>query len=385
MARLWLNKQEQLFAFFLTLLIIGIINVLSSTFVMANEDYGEPYYFLLKHLKALGIGFIAFLLSYFIDYRLWKRLIGILTIVTFAGLLFVLTEPTVNGASRWIFIGSVSIQPSELAKLVAIMIEAYWLSVQTAKKKITIFHRGMFVIFLMAVLVENQPDGATAAIIAGIAIFLYFLSNAPRQAKFILSFFIMLAFVVISYAQPYRLARLKMLLDPFSAEDKEGYQILHSLAAFATGGVSGMGFGRGISKYHYLPEAHTDFAFAILGQEVGFVGVFIVIVLFVAILYTGVRVALHAIDLYGEFLALGITLLLVGQGVVNMLMVSGFFPVVGVPLPFISYGGSSLFVSMFSFGMLLNIAKISEKYRQIRENKNKFSVGSSYTKIHRVK
>ena len=160
---------------------------------------------------------------------------------------------------------------------------------------------------------------------------------------------------ILCVAQPYRLQRVRALLDPWMDAQGAGYQSVQSLQAIGSGGLFGMGMGAGISKYHYLPEAHTDFAFSVWCQEMGFIGAFVVLVLFVMLAYHGVRISARAKDALGQMLAFGMTMLLVGQAAINLLMISGCLPVVGVPLPFISYGGTSLFVSMFVVGVLFNI------------------------------
>jgi cell division protein FtsW len=213
----------------------------------------------------------------------------------------------------------------------------------------------MGVLAFLFLLIEREPDGATAALVIGVPMCMLLLSNMPRQTKFILLGVIAAAGIIICIIQPYRLERVYTMLNPWQDATDSGYQIVQSLQAIGSGGFWGMGLGRGISKYHYLPEAHTDFAFAILCQENGFLGAFGVILLFGAFTYYGARIATTAKDAYGQILAAGIVCLLVGQAAANMLMVGGWFPVVGVPLPFISYGGSSLAVSMGAVGILFNI------------------------------
>ena len=181
-------------------------------------------------------------------------------------------------------------------------------------------------------------------IILGIPLFMLFCSNMKKSTKMKLLLGGLAGGAILCVAQPYRLQRVRALLDPWMDAQGAGYQSVQSLQAIGSGGLFGMGMGAGISKYHYLPEAHTDFAFSVWCQEMGFIGAFVVLVLFVMLAYHG-----------GQMLSFGMTMLLVGQAAINLLMISGCLPVVGVPLPFISYGGTSLFVSMFVVGVLFNI------------------------------
>ena len=240
--------------------------------------------------------------------------------------------------------------------MLAIFIEAAYISSRVSiGGKCQMVHAQLGVLLLLFVLIEREPDGATAALVLGVPMCMLLMSNMARQMKLTLIGMIVLAGGVICILQPYRLNRVLTMLNPWQDATDSGYQIVQSLQAIGSGGFWGMGLGQGISKYHYLPEAHTDFAFAILCQENGFLGAFAVILLFGAFTYYGARIAAAAKDAYGQILAAGIVCLIVGQAVANMLMVGGWFPVVGVPLPFISYGGSSLAVSLGAVGILFNI------------------------------
>ena len=209
------------------------------------------------------------------------------------------------------------------------------------------FNPQYIIVLFMGLLIELEPDGGTMFIVIFVPFMLMCIAGLEKVK-------VMSTFAVL---QPYRLARLKVLLDPWADSQGIGYQTVQSLSAIGSGGLTGMGLGMGVSKYSYLPEAHTDFAFAIFSQETGFLGVILVLVLYSAFTVYGARIANAAADAYGQFLATGILLLISGQAVINLLMVGGLLPVIGVPLPFISYGGTSLMISMASVGILLNIGQ----------------------------
>ena len=215
-------------------------------------------------------------------------------------------------------------------------------------------------ILVMAFLVYREPDFGTACIVFGVPLLMALvLLVPPRRWAWIVPLTVGMAFA-IGTLQPYRMKRIEVWFDPWSDARDAGYQMVQSLSTIGSGGIFGMGFGDGVSKYEYLPEAHTDFAFAIFSQEHGFFGVLLIFFLFAVLLITCMRVAARAKDTFGQVLALGIIFLVLGQALANLAMVAGLLPVVGVPLPFISYGGSSLIVTMAGMGMLLGIADRSQ-------------------------
>ena len=277
-------------------------------------------------------------------------------------LIFVLWKGRlVNGARRWIDLGF-TFQPAEFCKLVSIMITAAYLSLQVKKNQaIEIFTPQMGIVGAMFVLTELEPDMGTASIIAGIPVIMLIVAGLEKKkVGYMVGAVIVLAACLIAY-QPYRLERLKVVLDPWSDAQNYGYQTVQSLSAIGSGELTGMGLGVGVSKYDYLPEAHTDFAFAIFCQENGFLGAIFVFMLFAAFAVYAARIAGFARDEYGQILAMGIMILIVGQAIGNLFMVGGMFPVVGIPLPFISYGGTSLIVTMAAIGMLVNIGRHGRK------------------------
>lgn len=365
--KFWMNDQEAIMGIVMVLLIIGTINVFSSSFVLGENMYNSPYFFLLRHGINLAVGMGAFLFAYKLNYHYWRKGIILLVVSTFVLLVLVLfIGPVINGAKRWILLPFAQIQPAEIAKIVAIFLEAAYISSCIGRGVYSsILSRQFFLILVMAALIEKEPDGTTAAIVVGIPVLLLLIANVQKAGKIFLLAAGPVVTALVCYIQPYRMARIQVLLNPWSHAENEGYQIVQSLSAIGSGGFWGVGLGMGVSKYQYLPEAHTDFAFAVFCQENGFLGALAVFLLFAAFAYYGARIANAATDAFGQILAIGMTFLIVVQGVMNLLMVGGWFPVVGVPLPFISYGGTSLMVSLLSVGILVNIGKHSHPAKRL--------------------
>ncbi len=349
--------MEAVLAIMLVLLILGTINVFSSSFIVAETDFGTPYHFLQRQFVNLGAGIICFLLGCCVNYHRWRRWIIYIVGFTLLALVAVLLVGTVvNGSRRWLGIGAAQVQPAEIAKLVALMlISAYLASRVKRGQSIDILNPQLIIIAIMGLLIEKEPDGGTMFIVVIVPLLLMCIAGMSRVKIERLAAFVLVGGAGLCFLQPYRLERIKILLNPWADAQNVGYQIVQSLSAIGSGGFWGMGLGMGVSKYNYLPEAHTDFAFAVFCQENGFLGATLVLLLYAAFTVYGGRIANHSEDIYGQFLATGILLLISGQAVVNILMVGGVLPVIGVPLPFISYGGTSLMVSMAAVGILLNI------------------------------
>ncbi|MDD7678294.1 MAG: putative peptidoglycan glycosyltransferase FtsW [Anaerovibrio sp.] len=358
----WGSDHEAIVWLMAVLLIVGMVNVFSSTFITAENENSAPYAYLLKHLISMGIGFVLFAMSWRVDYHKWRDWLGPVALSIAALLLFVLAAGTVvNGAKRWIYLGAFSFQPAEFAKICSVMIAAYILSYRVEHKlPINILNAQYAFIAFLFVAVEMEPDMGTACVILGIPIVMLWMAGLKTYKLQRLALVGLAAVVGMCIYQPYRLERIKVMFNPWSDAQGMGYQTVQSVTAIGSGGVWGMGLGQGLAKYAYLPEAHTDFAFAVFCQENGFLLTALVLLLYGAFAYYAVRIARDAYDAYGQLLAGGIMLLVVGQAVVNIAMVAGCFPVVGVPLPFISYGGTSLMMTMFSVGVLINIGRYSQ-------------------------
>ena len=361
--KFWNNDMEALIGIMVVLIILGTINVFSSSFILAEAEFDTPYFFLKRHLINVFIGFIAFLICFRWDYHRWRRFIPIVLILTIIALILVLViGPQVNGARRWLPLGVTQFQPAEMAKLIAIMIISADIALRVKLgRSIDIFTPQMGMIAVMFVLTEQEPDMGTASIILGIPLIMLVVAGLKKEKIYKMVGVVIAGVILMILRQPYRLDRLKVTWDPWSDAQNVGYQTVQSLSAIGSGELTGMGLGVGVSKYDYLPEAHTDFAFAIFCQENGFLGAIFVFLLFAAFAVYATRVAAKAKDEYGQILAMGIMILIVGQAIANLLMVAGMLPVVGVPLPFISYGGTSLIITMAAIGILVNIGRVSER------------------------
>ena len=374
---LFKSETEPIVIVMVILLVTGTINVFSSSYVLAAMNFENPYYFLQRHLQWLLLGTIACWLCRRMNYQRLRGLMFIglgINLFLLVAVLFVGT--TINGAQRWIALGPLSFQPAEFAKLMGVLMGSFSISAVLAKERFRMDRDWPRVaipfgaILLMAFLVYREPDFGTACIVFGVPLFMALVLLVPPRRWVLILIPVALAALAIGTLQPYRMKRMEVWLDPWSDARNAGYQMVQSLSTIGSGGIFGMGFGDGVSKYEYLPEAHTDFAFAIFSQEHGFFGVLLIFFLFAVLLVASIRVATRAKDTFGQVLALGIIFLVVGQELANLAMVAGLLPVVGVPLPFISYGGSSLIVTMAGMGMLLGIADRSKDAPPVKKKKH---------------
>ena len=374
---LFKSETEPIVIVMAILIVTGTINVFSSSYVLAAMDFENPYYFLQRHLQWLLLGTIACWLCRRINYQRLRGLMFIglgINLFLLVAVLFIGT--TVNGAQRWIALGPLSFQPAEFAKLMGVLMGSFSISAVLAKERFRMDRDWPRVaipfgaILLMAFLVYREPDFGTACIVFGVPLFMALVLLVPPRRWVLILIPVALAALAIGTLQPYRMKRMEVWLDPWSDARNAGYQMVQSLSTIGSGGIFGMGFGDGVSKYEYLPEAHTDFAFAIFSQEHGFFGVLLIFFLFAVLLVASIRVATRAKDTFGQVLALGIIFLVIGQALANLAMVAGLLPVVGVPLPFISYGGSSLIVTMAGMGMLLGIADRSKDAAPVKQKKH---------------
>lgn len=364
---------------FAALIGLGMVNVFSATFV-GDSAGGNFFYHLSRQALFCLVGLAGGFVMYKLGYRFWQphmKWLVLLSIILLAAVL--VGGIVINGARRWLGVGIFTFQPSEVAKLASIIYAAVHLSDSVKKGKTiellysiphvrilghhirAIPHTALWVPFLMFLLVMEQPDAGTAFVIVAIPIFMV-LAGGARLAPIKWHCAILAAGAVLYLlSAPYRLNRITAWLDPWEYQKTLGYQTVQGLIAIGSGGISGQGLGNGISKFQYLPEAHTDFAFAILAQESGLIGSVIILLLFCMIVYFGMMTVSHCRDSFGMFTALGITLYFGGQGFINISMVCGLLPVVGVPLPFISYGGTSLVINMLAASLLLNICRHTYK------------------------
>lgn len=354
----WSGPVEAIVYIALALGLIGTINIFSASFVKAAQQLNDPYFFLKKHLQAAAVGVVACAALARADYRRLRPLTPLVALGVIVLLFAVLqTGLAANGAKRWLKIGII-FQPSEFAKLAALLVTAAFLGPLIDRRRpVTIFSWPAVLTAVMGALVFKQPDMGTAVVIVALSLLLYGIAGLPKHEFILLGAAAIGGAVAAAVAAPYRAQRIAAWFDPWAHQQDAGYQIVQSLLAIGSGGLTGVGLGMGASKFYYLPEAHTDFAFAILCQELGFVAAAVVLLLFILFALYGMQIALRAPDGYGMLLAAGATALIVCQAVGNIAMVSGVLPVTGVPLPFISYGGTALMVNLAAIGLLISVGR----------------------------
>ncbi len=345
----------------LALVSLGLTMVFISSTVMANSQYQDPYFFVKRQTIYALVGVGVMVLGRSIDYHVYKRWVYWLLFLSLISLILVFVPgigAKVRGAARWLRFGPVTVQPSEFAKLAMVIFLAYSLARKQEKMKYFAigFLPHMIVAGLFIALIGKEPDFGTALTLAGI-VFIMLLVGGTRITYMLFSFSLGTFLAVIMVLRdPKKLDRVISFLDPWKHGQDAGYQLKQSLLAIGSGGIFGMGPGQSRAKLFYLPDAHTDFILSIFSEELGFIGVVLILALFTLLVYRGLLVSLRAPDAYGSYLALGLTLLIGLQAGINMGVVSGMLPTKGLSLPFLSYGGSSLLVNLLAVGILLNIS-----------------------------
>ena len=340
--------------------LVGLVMVLSSSSVESIRAYGSPWHFFARELLWLTVGAGVFVVAFRIDYRRWRVLAGLAMVAAVALLAAVLVPGvgvSVGGASRWIGAGSLQIQPSEFAKVALIFFAADILD-RRADRGRWRYRMGPVLLVLLAVvmLVMKQPDMGTSLVLAVIALAVLFAAGSPLRALTMCVGAAAVGSLALAVAAPYRWARMTSFLHPLRDTSNAGWQAMQGFVSMGSGGLLGTGLGSSISSWGYLPNQQTDFIFAVIAEETGLVGSLVIVGLFVALTLVGVRIACRAPDRFGALLAAGITAWLAGQALINIGAVVGLLPVTGVPLPFVSYGGSSLVFSLFAVGVLANVA-----------------------------
>jgi cell division protein FtsW len=345
---------------------IGLMMVLSASSVEALRSYGGAWVFFQRQLIWVAIGAVVLIGASRLDYHHWRKGVIPLLGVSFVLLLLVLVPGvgiTAGGSSRWLGTDSLRMQPSELAKLAVLLFGADLLARRW--ELVGDLHSVMKPLLLtsglVAALVLLQPDMGTALLMMFVVFVLMFVGGVPMLPMSGLSVSAAVSAVFLAKAESYRWERVASFRDPFGDFENGGYQVAQSLVALGTGHVGGVGLGASRAKWGFLPNAHTDFIFAIVGEELGLLGTIGVVGLFVAFAVLGVRTALRAPDRFGALVAAGVTAWVCAQAVVNMGAVTSLLPVTGVPLPFVSFGGSSLVVTMLAAGILLNIARQTKR------------------------
>lgn len=358
------------FVLFLTIMILvsfGVVMIFSaSSYASAlDPNIKDSMYYLKKQLlwSFLGTGLMLYTVRF--DYHRIKKYTGLLMIVSFFLLILAFFFPEINGARRWIQLGPLgNFQPSELAKYVIVFFIAK--GVEKNGDGIKKFFTGVLPYVMIsgvyAGVVFMQKSLSIASIIMMVTLILLYISGMKNFHFFgiLLPGFVLLG-VGGAYLDPYRVKRLMNFMNPWEKAKDEGYQLCQSLLAIGTGGLWGVGLGESRQKRFFLPERHTDFIFSITAEELGLIGCIIVIIIFIIFIWRGIVTAIRAKDVYGSLLASGITSIIAVQAIINIAVVSGVFPVTGVPLPFISYGGSSLLINLMAMGVLLNISRQTNK------------------------
>ena len=351
-----------LFLAVVLLTIFGIIMIYSASYIWANYKFNNPYKYVISQTVFFIIGIIIMLIIRKIDYKIYYKKANIILISCLLLLILVLIPGigTIrNGSRSWFGIGSLGIQPSEAAKLGLIIFTSKYLS--KSNKLINSIKKGVIPILLITTsffaLIMLQPDFGTGTIMVMSIIAVLFVAGV--NIKFFIGGGILglIGVVGLILIAPYRMDRITSFLNPWNDPLGTGFQMIQSLYAIGPGGILGQGFLNSRQKHFYLPEPQTDFIFSIISEEFGFLGVLIVSILFLTILYCGFKIALNSKESFSKYLAFGMTFQILFQAVLNLMVVIGLIPVTGVTLPFLSYGGSSLLVSMASIGIILNISR----------------------------
>ena len=352
------------------LLLFGLIMIASAGVAYGQSRFHDSYFFFKRQIVGVGVGLAIWFVLQRINYNFWKKIAFFLFLISLAFLLLVFVPGVGNkiyGASRWIQLGPFSFQPSEMLKLSLIIYLAAWL--ETRGGRIADFIEGVIPFLIIvggaSILLIKQPDIGTLGAVVAIAISMFFVSGAKMSHLVFMGFMGVMALFILIKIEPYRMDRLMIFINPQADSQGSGYQINQALLAIGSGGFFGRGLGHSLQKFNYLPEPVGDSIFAVLGEELGFVGCFVLIGLFVVLAMRGLKIAKGAPDNFSRLLAVGITAWIFFQAFINIAAISGLIPLTGIPLPFVSYGGTSIVFLMAGVGILMNISR----YAKINETK----------------
>jgi len=342
----------------LALVAFGLVMVYSATSASAEIENGDPMSFLKRQAAYALIGVVLMTIASRFDYHRLRYLAPPLLLAAFALCVAVLVVgPAINGARRWFVLGPASFQPSELAKIALCLFAAAYLARRRAPRTFGQLLKPLGLLTgIFCALIVIEPDLGTTITLGGMMLALFLVAGVPIRLLAVASVVALGLGLLAIYMEPYRRARVFSFLDPWKDAQGAGFQIVQATIGIGSGGVTGAGLGEGVSKISYLPEAHTDMIFAVIGEELGLIGVTLVIGAFSVLAIVGFRIAMRCEDPFGKLLAAGITALVCGQAAINLAAALGIAPLTGIPLPFVSYGGSSLVVLLASVGVLLNIA-----------------------------
>ena len=347
------------------LCVVGLVMVGTASSVISISTYGSPWAILIREAMWMAIGVVALGVAIRFDYRKLRRLSPLILAGTF-GLLLLVMVPGFGvhamGSSRWIGFGQFRLQPSELMKLALTLFAADFIARRLDEDATDrrIIGPVLIVSGFACVLILAQPDMGTAMVLGVIALALLFVSGVRLGPVMKAMAAVAVIALIVAVASPYRRTRLLSFLDPSAHGSSSGYQVVQSLIGLGSGHLFGMGLGGGQAQWGYLPNAHTDFIFSVIGEELGIVGALLVLALLGAFLWLGIRVATRSVDRFGGLLALGLVAWIAAETLINVGAVVGVLPVTGIPLPFISFGGSSLVITMAAAGVLINVARQGE-------------------------
>jgi cell division protein FtsW len=356
-----LQSDKWLFLAALALVCASVVMVYSASALVALERYQQPYLFITRQVmwSLLGIALLSIVMR--VDYRVYRNDALIWTLLGLVALLLiaVLFSRPINGTRRWFGVGGFGVQPSELAKIVAIFFTALMLERRMHRVDelgYSLLPIGVIVGSLVA-LILLEPDFGTAVTVAAVATLMIFVAGLSYKYLIGTALVALPTLYIVLMSAAYRRRRLFAFLDPEADPLGDGFQVIQSMIAVGTGGVFGKGLMAGVQKLFYLPEPHTDFIFAVIAEELGLIGATVIIACFCVIAWRGMRAALRAPDGFGSLLALGLTLMIVVQAFVNISVVLGLAPTKGIPMPLVSFGGSSLLINLLGIGVLLNISQ----------------------------
>ncbi|MFQ5649141.1 MAG: FtsW/RodA/SpoVE family cell cycle protein [bacterium] len=352
------------------LLVLGVVMVYSASSFKAQETYGDSHYFLKHHLYRVGVGFVLMLIVAQINYRTWLNFSPVFLLLCLLALSFTLVSdsvPVIRGSRRWITIGFLTFQPSDFARLALILFLSLSLGAANfvTRKSVQSFLFHLAVVGCVVVPVIAQPDIGSALLIGFISLTIIFIAGERLRHLLWLGLTTAPFFLLFILRDGYQKIRIMKFIRSFKGESLD-WQPLQAFIALGNGSVWGLGLGGSRQKYHFLPDPFTDFIFAIVGEEMGFVGTLLVLILFIVLIYSGFKIAMQAPDFQGKILGLGMITNIALYACASMAVVVNFLPTTGIPLPFLSYGGSALVVNLFGVGVLLNIAEQSRQEHLLR-------------------
>lgn len=345
----------------LVLIVIGTVMIYSASSIIAMERFNNEYHFLKKQLIFVFLGLVAMGIMSKIPYQHLRKVAYLGILVSFALLCIVLIPGfglTVGGATRWLRIGGISFQVTEVVKVALVLFLAHFFTkkAEHIREFLKVFLVPLIMTFAMIGMILLQPDFGTAVVIMAVMLFMFYLAGCRiLYISGVVAAFMPVGIALIMY-KSYRLKRFLSFLDPWQDPNNSGFQIIQSFISFGSGGPFGVGIGNSMQKLFYLPEPHTDFILSVIAEEGGFIAVSAVIILFAILIIRGFLITLHSPDLFGTLLAGGLTVIIAVEVCINMACVMGLLPTKGLALPFLSYGGTSLIVSMSIIGILLNIS-----------------------------